>query len=61
MKPNVGSIARVTIGLGLIGATLFELIGLWGWIGIVPVVTGTAGFCPAYSLLGLNSCRLKQK
>jgi len=60
MKPNVGTIdrvARVLVGLALIGCTVTGVIGLWGWIGIVPLGTGLFGFCPLYTALGFNTCR----
>jgi hypothetical protein len=59
MKVNEASwdrIARVVVGLGLIGATLGGVIGAWGWIGVLPVVTGLMGWCPAYTLLGISTC-----
>ncbi len=62
MKANVGTVdrlMRITLGVVLIGLTLAGLIGVWGWIGILPIVTGVFRFCPAYRLLGINSCRLR--
>ena len=32
----------------------------WGWIGIVPIVTGALGSCPVYSLFGINTCGVKR-
>ena len=61
-KNNVGSIdriVRVLIGLVLIGLTLSGTIGVWGWIGVVPLATGLIGWCPAYTLLGINTCPMK--
>ncbi len=58
MKSNVGGIdkiVRIVIGLVLIGLTLANVIPAWGWIGIVPLVTGVVGFCPFYPLLGFSS------
>lgn len=58
---NVGGIdraLRVVVGLALIVAAAMGTIGIWGWIGIVPLATGLFGFCPAYKLLGLNTCPL---
>lgn len=59
MKTNVGGIdrsLRIVIGLVLIGLTLAGTIGPWGWIGVVPVLTGALGTCPLYTMLGVNTC-----
>jgi len=59
MKKNEGALdrtLRVIIGLVLIGLALTETVGVWGYIGIVPLLTGIVGLCPLYSLLGINSC-----
>jgi hypothetical protein len=59
MKTNVGGIdrmARIVVGLLLIALTLMGTIGVWGWIGIVPLATGLFRTCPVYSLLGVNTC-----
>ncbi len=60
MKTNVGTVDRVlriAAGLGLIGATFAGLIGPWGWIGVVPLATALLGWCPAYTLLGMSTCK----
>ena len=59
MKINEGVIdrsPRVIGGLVLIGLAATGTIGMWGYIGIIPLVTGAVGMCPIYSLLGINSC-----
>ena len=59
MKANVGTIDRVRrilAGVVLIALTLTGTIGLWGWIGLVPLATGVFRFCPLYPLLGINTC-----
>lgn len=64
MKLNVGGIdriLRIVVGLALIGLTLAGVIGVWGWIGVVPLLTGTFKFCPAYSIFGMSSCPMKSK
>ena len=64
MKLNVAGIdriLRVVAGLALIGLTLVGMIGVWGWIGVVPLATGLFSFCPLYTLLGMNTCPLKAK
>ncbi len=60
MKVNMASwdrIIRVVVGLVLIALSLSGTIGPWGWIGIVPVVTGLIGMCPLYSLIGISTCK----
>jgi hypothetical protein len=59
MKCNVGTIdrtLRIAGGLILITLAAMGTIGVWGWIGLVPLLTGIFRFCPAYPLLGINSC-----
>jgi len=63
MNINVGNTdrgLRVVAGLVLIGLTLADIIGPWGWLGILPIATGLLRVCPAYSLLGINTCGLKR-
>lgn len=57
---NVDRIARVVIGLALIALTLTGTIGVWGWIGVVPLVTAALGTCPLYSLIGVSTCPMKK-
>jgi len=64
MKSNVGGIdriLRIVIGLALIALTLTGTIGVWGWIGVVPLLTAAFGFCPLYTVLGFSSCPMKSK
>ena len=59
MQANVGTVdrvARIVVGLGLIGLTLSGTIGAWGWIGVVPLATAALGYCPAYSIFGIRTC-----
>jgi hypothetical protein len=48
---------RLALGLALLALALFGG-HWWGWIGVVPLVTALAGFCPAYRLVGLSTCPL---
>jgi len=60
MPLNVGSvdrIARIVVGLVLMILAAIGTVGLWGWIGIIPLLTGVFRFCPAYNLLGINTCK----
>jgi hypothetical protein len=63
MKTNVGGIdriLRIVIGLVLLALTLTGTIGVWGWIGLVPLATGALGSCPLYQILGFSSCPMKK-
>lgn len=63
MKTNVGGLdrmARIVLGLVLIGMTLAEQIGVWGWVGVVPLATGLFGSCLLYTVLGINTCSVKK-
>lgn len=63
MKQNVGGIdriLRIVLGLVLIGLTLTGTIGVWGWLGVVPLATGAMGWCPPYAIFGWNTCATKK-
>ncbi|MBA4261665.1 MAG: DUF2892 domain-containing protein [Comamonadaceae bacterium] len=60
MTKNVGGIdrsIRIAVGIALIAAAAMGAIGVWGYIGVVPLLTGLMGWCPPYALLGLNTCK----
>ena len=62
MKTNEGTIdraLRVIAGLVLIALAATGTVGVWGWIGVVPLATGLIGWCPAYTLLGISTCPMK--
>ena len=60
MPQNEGTldrILRVVAGLVLLSLVFVGPQTLWGLVGIVPLLTGLAGYCPAYSILGVNTCK----
>lgn len=64
MKKNEGNLdraLRVAAGLLLIGLAATNTVGVWGYIGVVPLLTGAIGMCPLYSILGLNTCPMNQR
>ncbi|GIX24614.1 MAG: hypothetical protein KatS3mg122_1845 [Caldimonas sp.] len=64
MKANVGGIdriARIVLGLVLVALAATGTVGLWGYIGVVPLLTGLFRMCPLYSLLGLSTCPLDRR
>lgn len=59
MKKNVGGIDRVlriVAGLVLVVLAATNVIGPWGWLGLIVLATGVFSFCGAYTLLGINTC-----
>jgi uncharacterized membrane protein YfcA len=63
MTKNVGAIdrtLRIVIGLALIAGAATSTIGLWGYLGVVPLLTGLIGWCPPYAMLGFNTCPMKK-
>lgn len=59
---NVGGIdriLRIIIGLGVISLVFIGPQTPWGWLGLVPLITGTFSFCPLYPLLGFKTCSSK--
>jgi len=58
MKINIGTVDRIlrfVVGIGLI---IWALTGgpVWAWIGIVPILTASFRFCPAYLPFGISTC-----
>lgn len=61
-KTNVGNadrLFRIALGLVLIALVFVGPKTPWGWIGIIPLVTGFLRTCPLYSLIGLNTCKAR--
>ncbi len=64
LKNNVGKIdriIRIVVGLLLVGNVFYGLRTPIGWIGLILIVTGIAGICPAYSLLGISTRSMREK
>jgi hypothetical protein len=47
---------RAIVGLALIVLAVGGSIGVWGYLGVIPLVTAALGWCPAYTLLGIKTC-----
>ena len=63
MTKNVGKLdrtLRIGGGLILVGLAATGTAGAWAWLGLVPLATGTMGWCPPYSLMGWNTCAIKK-
>ena len=66
MTCNVGGVERpirIIVGLALLALASFAALPM-GWmiafyvLGTVALVTGAIGFCPAWSLMGINTCEV---
>jgi len=49
---------RVLVGVGLVSLVFFGPKTAWGYVGLLPIVTGLSGMCPLYSILGFSTCRV---
>ena len=52
---------RVILGVVLISLVFIGPQSPWGWVGLVPLITGIIGFCPLYKIVGLNTCPITHK
>lgn len=60
IKANVGTVdraLRIVVGVALVAAAATGHVGAWGYVGIVPILTGTFRFCPAYLPFGMSTCK----
>ena len=60
MKKNVGNIdraVRIVIGIIILGLffVLNESYRWWAIVGLIPILTGLAGWCPAYVPFGIRT------
>jgi hypothetical protein len=53
-------VIRVIAGVAIISLVFVGPQSPWGWLGVVPLLTGLVGFCPAYALFGVNTCGVRK-
>lgn len=56
----VERVLRVGLGIALVALAAMGTIGAWGYIGVVPILTGLLGTCPLYSVFGISTCPVKK-
>jgi hypothetical protein len=55
---TIDRVLRVGLDVALIAMVFVGPQTPWGWLGMVPLLTGLVGFCPLYRLIGVNTCRI---
>ena len=58
-------IIRVGIGIGLLALSGFSLLPEWGdlllmAVGLIALLTGIVGYCPAWKIMGISTCNIAQ-
>jgi len=59
LSKNEGSLdrgLRIVVGITLLALAATGQLGVWAYVGVVPLVTGLLGWCPLYTLLGIHTC-----
>lgn len=59
-ESSIDRIIRLVIGVALLSLVFVGPKTLWGLIGLIPLATAAIGFCPLYSILGINSCHRRE-
>lgn len=63
MSRNEGAvdrILRIVFGLALLSLVFIGPKTMWGLVGLIPLLTGLAGYCPLYQVLGFSTCPMKK-
>ena len=53
-------VLRVVAGVAILALAFVGPKTAWGYLGVVPILTGAIGSCPLYTLLGLSTCPMKK-
>lgn len=64
MKRNEGTadrVVRTVVGLGLLSLVFVGPQTMWGWLGLIPLLTGIVGYCPLYQVFGWDTCPLNRQ
>ena len=57
---TVDRIVRIVFGLAILSLVFIGPQTVWGWVGLIPVITGFLGICPLYRVLGMNTAKHDQ-
>jgi hypothetical protein len=57
---DVERLLRVVAGIAILSLAFVGPKTAWGYLGVIPILTGAIGSCPFYTLLGLSTCPMKK-
>ncbi len=57
---NVDRVLRVVVGAGVLSLAFIGPQTSWGYLGVIPLLTGLVGYCPVYALFGISTCPAKK-
>ena len=60
-ESSVDRMLRVVLGIVLLSLVVVGPKTMWGFVGLVPLLTGLVGFCPLYRVLGVSTCARRDK
>ncbi len=63
MKINEGTLdraLRVIVGIAVLALAFVGPKTAWGYLGLIPLLTGLVGMCPLYAVLGMNTCGVRK-
>ena len=53
-------VIRVVLGVVALSLVFVGPHTAWGWLGLIPLLTGLIGSCPVYTVLGIGTCEVKK-
>lgn len=62
MNKNVGTtdrIIRIIIGVVVLSLTIVGPKTMWGFLGIIPLLTAAFSFCPFYAIFNVKTCQVE--
>ena len=57
---TIERVLRVALGAGLLAIAFVGPKTPWGYLGVVPIMTGLLGSCPLYTVFGISTCKMKK-
>jgi hypothetical protein len=55
-ESNLDRATRVLVGVALLAIAFVGPKTAWGYLGVVPLLTGLVGYCPLYRVVGISTC-----